>query len=168
MLTSPATCTGRPAAEPRSTTVTDHLVGQVVRACAEPGSRAERARQVVDLIRRGTGHRWVGVYSVAGGTVVLEAWSGPAPPAYPEFPADRGLTGAAIAARDVVASNDVATDPRYLTNSDTTGSELIAPVLAGSLVVGTIDLESDRVGAFSDADAALARRLAAAAAPLWG
>jgi putative methionine-R-sulfoxide reductase with GAF domain len=143
------------------------LVGEVARACAAPGARAERSQEVADLIRRGTGHRWVGVYSVAGGTVALEAWSGPAPPAYPEFPADRGLTGAAIAARDVVLSNDVTTDPRYLTNSATTGSELIAPVLAGSRVVGTIDLESDRLGTFAEADADLARRLAATVAPLW-
>jgi len=147
--------------------MTDDLVNQVARACTEPGSRSERCERVADLIRRGTGHRWVGVYSVAGGTVALEAWSGPAPPAYPQFPSDRGLTGAAIVARDVVLSNDVTTDRRYLTNSATTGCELIAPVLVGSRVVGTIDLESDQVGAFSEADADLARRLAAAVAPLW-
>jgi GAF domain-containing protein len=147
--------------------VTDDVVDRVARICAEPGSRSDRAQRVADRIRHGTGHRWVGVYSVAGGVVTLAAWSGPAPPAYPEFPADRGLTGAAIAARDVVVSNDVAADPRYLTNSETTGSELIAPVLAGSEVVGTIDLESDRLGAFSEADADLARRLAAAVARLW-
>jgi putative methionine-R-sulfoxide reductase with GAF domain len=104
---------------------------------------------------------------VARGTVTLEAFSGPAPPAHPRFPADRGLTGTAIAARDAVVSNDVATDPRYLTNSDTTGSELIAPVLTGAGVVGTLDLESDRTGAFSDRDADAARTLAAALAPLW-
>ena len=147
--------------------MTDDIVARVARVCAGGGSLTDRAREAAVTIRRATGHRWVGLYSVVEGTVALEAWSGPAPPAYPEFPADQGLTGAAIVARDVVVSNDVATDPRYLTNSETTGSELIAPVLAGSLVLGTLDLESDRVGAFSDADADLARRLAAAVAPLW-
>jgi GAF domain-containing protein len=148
--------------------MTDDLADQVARLCAGSGPRADKTRRLADVIRHGTGHRWVGVYSVAGGTVVLEAWSGPAPPAHPEFPADRGLTGAAVATRGVVVSNDVSADPRYLTNSATTGSELIAPVVAGSEVVGTIDLESERVGAFSDADVALARRLATAIAPLWG
>jgi GAF domain-containing protein len=143
------------------------LLDGVARVCAGSGTRAERARRVADLVRRGTGHRWVGIYSVVRGTVVLEAWSGPAPPAYPEFPADRGLTGAAIATGDVVVSNDVAADPRYLTNADTTGSELIAPVRAGGRVVGTVDLESHLTGAFTDADADLARRLAAVLAPLW-
>jgi putative methionine-R-sulfoxide reductase with GAF domain len=143
------------------------LVDQVRRVCAGPGTRTDRAHQVADLIRRGTGFRWVGIYAVARGTVALQAWSGPAPPAFPEFPADRGLTGAAVAACDVVISNDVATDPRYLTNSDTTGSELIAPVRAGAGVVGTLDVESDLTGAFTDADADLARRLAAVLAPLW-
>jgi putative methionine-R-sulfoxide reductase with GAF domain len=143
------------------------LVDHVARICAGSGTRAERAHLVAELVRRGTGHRWVGIYSVVRETVVLEAWSGPAPPAFPQFPADRGLTGGAIATGDVVISNDVATDPRYLTNADTTGSELIAPVRAGCRVVGTVDLESDRTGAFADADADLARRLAAAVAPLW-
>ena len=147
--------------------MTDEPVGDIVRVCADCGSRNEKAQRIADLISESTGHRWVGVYSVARGTVALEAWSGPAPPAYPEFPEDQGLTGAAIAARDVVLSNDVTTDPRYPTNCATTGSGLIAPVLAGSQVVATIDLESDRLGAFSEADAGLARRLAATAAPLW-
>jgi putative methionine-R-sulfoxide reductase with GAF domain len=143
------------------------LVDQVRRVCTGPGSRADRARRVADVVRRGTGFRWVGVYAVARGTVVLQAWSGPAPPAYPEFPADQGLTGAAIAAGDVVVSNDVGTDPRYLTNSATTGSELIAPVRTGGEVIGTLDVESERTGAFADAHADLARRLAATLALLW-
>jgi putative methionine-R-sulfoxide reductase with GAF domain len=147
--------------------MTHDLVERVAHVSGGPGSRAHRALLAADLIRRETGHRWVGIYSVARGTVVLQAWSGPAAPAYPEFPADRGLTGAAIAARDVVVSNDVAADPRYLTNSETTGSELIAPVLAATRVIGAVDLESDRTGAFSEADVDLARRLATAVASLW-
>ena len=39
-----------------------------------------------------TGRRWVGVYEVTPTEVVNLAWSGPAPPAHPTFPAAQGLT----------------------------------------------------------------------------
>jgi putative methionine-R-sulfoxide reductase with GAF domain len=70
----------------------------------------------------------VGIYTVAAGTVSNEAWSGTGPPAHPTFPATEGLTAHAIAARAVALSNDVAADPRYLTNQADTGSELIIPI----------------------------------------
>ena len=88
-----------------------------------------RAGRAAERICAGTGRRWVGIYRVTGREVRNLGWSGPAPPAYPTFPADQGLTGAAIRSGSTVVSNDVATDPRYLTNQDTTGSELIVPIL---------------------------------------
>jgi putative methionine-R-sulfoxide reductase with GAF domain len=90
------------------------------------------------------------------------AWSGPAAPAYLRFPADRGLTGAAIESRGPVVSNDVAQDPRYLTALDSTGSELIAPVVVDGRVVGTLDVEDGRTDAFDREDEALFVELAGA------
>jgi putative methionine-R-sulfoxide reductase with GAF domain len=112
----------------------------------------QRAQRIADLVRVRTGRRWVGIYRVEGGEVVNLAWSGPAAPAYPRFPSDRGLTGAAIASRAPIVSNDVANDPRYLTALASTGSELIAPVLVEERVVGTLDVEDERTGAFGDDD----------------
>jgi putative methionine-R-sulfoxide reductase with GAF domain len=144
------------------------LAHEVARLAAGAGTPAERARRIADAVRVAGGYRWVGLYSVDDAAVTVLAWSGPAMPAYPTFRRDRGLTGGAIAAGDVVVCNDVTGDPRYLTTMDSTGSELIAPVAVDGRVVGTIDIDSDRTGAFADADAELARRLATALAPLWG
>jgi L-methionine (R)-S-oxide reductase len=126
----------------------------------------ERAQRIADLVRTNTGRRWVGVYRVSSEVVNL-AWSGPAPPAYPSFPASRGLTGAAIASRSSVVSNDVASDSRYLTALQSTGSELIVPVLADRRVVGTLDVEDERIGAFDDDDQKLFEQLAHALAGLY-
>lgn len=145
----------------------DQLVDEVARISGGPGGRAQRAQRVVDLVRTRSGYRWVGVYTVDASSVSVDAYSGPGAPAFPSFPRDRGLSGAAVAARDVVVSNDVAHDPRYLTNMESTGSELIAPVVASGDVVGTLDIESDRTDAFTDTDVELARRLAAALVALW-
>jgi GAF domain-containing protein len=141
---------------------------EAVRAAAEQRlPRDERAQQIADLIRAATGCRWVGVYAVTPAEVVNLAWSGPAPPAHPRFPAERGLTGAAISAGETVVSNDVARDPRYLTALASTGSEMIVPVIAGERVVGTLDVEDENADAFSDDDRRLFERVAREMEPLY-
>jgi L-methionine (R)-S-oxide reductase len=129
--------------------------------------RAERAQQVADAVRAATGQRWVGVYAVEGGEVVNMAWSGPGPPAHPRFSVRSGLTGAAIEGRSTIVSNDVAADPRYLRTLETTGSEIIVPVIADARVVGTLDVESARTGAFSEDDRGALERIAAELPPLY-
>lgn len=117
---------------------------------ATTGSVEERAAGAAHLIRERTGHRWVGIYRVTDTDVRNLAWSGPAGPAYPNFPIEQGLTGAAIRSAASVLSNDVANDPRYLTNQTTTGSELIVPILADGQVVGTLDVEDATTNAFDE------------------
>jgi GAF domain-containing protein len=140
---------------------------RVRREASAAGTIEERAQRIADLVREVTGRRWVGVYRVSGEDVVNLAWSGPAAPAYPTFPVTRGLTGAAITTRATVLSNDVANDPRYLTALASTGSELIVPVLVAERVVGTLDVEDERVEAFSDVDRKMFEDAAAALVPLY-
>ena len=125
------------------------------------------AAGLADLIRRESGRRWVGIYRVGGGEVVNLAWSGPAAPAHPRFPVGQGLTGVAIASRATVCSNDVAADPRYLTNQTTTGSELIVPVIFAGEVVGTLDAEDPETNAFGAVDKVFFEEIAAALSPLY-
>jgi L-methionine (R)-S-oxide reductase len=129
--------------------------------------RSIRAQGVADAVRAATGHRWVGVYAVEDDQVVNLAWSGPGPPAHPRFSVGAGLTGAAIEARNTVLSNDVANDARYLTALETTGSEMIVPVVTGGRVVGTLDVESDRTGAFGNEDRAELESVARELLPLY-
>ena len=60
-----------------------------------------------------------------------------------------------------------ANDRRYLTNQESTGSELIVPVLDGGAVVGTLDIEDERTGAFTADDQALFEDLADALRALY-
>jgi L-methionine (R)-S-oxide reductase len=117
--------------------------------------RAATAVLIAEAIRTAGSYRWVGLYDVMPDEIAVIAYSGPAPPAYPTFSASKGLSGEAVRSRRTVVSNDVAQDARYLTNLETTGSEMIVPILApDGRVVGTIDVESDKLDAFSDLDAA--------------
>lgn len=143
------------------------LVEEVLRETRGGAPAAERAQRIADLVRERTGRRWVGIYRVTAEEVRNLAWSGVAAPAHPDFPIGRGLTGAAIRGRSVVVSNDVANDARYLANQASTGSELIAPVLAGGEVVGTLDVEDPSTNAFDERDRAFYERLAAALVDLF-
>ncbi len=144
------------------------LVIERVRRAAEAACSIEdAAADLADLIRTVSGRRWVGLYHVTTTDVVNLARSGPAPPAHPVFPANRGLTGAAIAARAAVCSNDVARDPRYLTNQPTTGSELIVPLMLDGNVVGTLDIEEAYPNAFTPEDQKLFEAIARILSPLY-
>lgn len=146
----------------------DVALAEEVRAEAEADAPLEqRAQRIADLVRTRTGRRWVGVYRVDAAEVVNLAWSGPAAPAYPRLRADRGLTSAAIESHATVVSNDVANDPRYLTALDSTGAEMIVPVIMGGQVVGTLDIEDERTDAFDRKDQALFEQLAEALTSLY-
>jgi GAF domain-containing protein len=125
------------------------------------------AAAAAGLIRAHSGVRWVGIYTVADGEVVNEAWDGPGPPAHPTFAADQGLTSHAIRTAASVVSNDVANDPRYLTNQTDSGSELIVPIVVDGAVVGTLDIESDVVGAFDAQRVTWFEQLAGPLGALW-
>ena len=130
--------------------------------------REEKAGRIADAIRLSGSYRWVGVYDVSETEIANLAWSGPGPPAHPRFPADRGLSGEAVATRRTVVCNDVLNDPRYLVALGDTRSEIIVPVRSVSgAVVGTLDVEAAREDAFSDADREFLEECASAAAGLW-
>jgi putative methionine-R-sulfoxide reductase with GAF domain len=130
--------------------------------------RAPRARQIADAIRALGPYRWVGVYDVSAELVSIIAWSGPGAPAYPTFPVTKRLTSLAIQQKATVVVGDVRSDPRYLTAFGRL-SEIIIPILdpRDQVVAGTIDVESERANAFSNADRKNLEECARAALALW-
>ena len=65
-------------------------------------------------------------------------------------PLGKGITGAAAESREVVRVHDTAKDPRYIASHPDIRSEVAVPLIVQDKVVGVMDLESDRVGYFSD------------------
>ncbi|MGH9240207.1 MAG: GAF domain-containing protein [Vicinamibacterales bacterium] len=90
-----------------------------------------------------------------------------AAPAFPAFPRRHGLNGAAVVEQRPIVINDVRNDSRYLTTFGTTLAEAIVPVQLRETIVGTVDVESDRVDAFTAEDVLFLQRCAQALAPLW-
>jgi sigma-B regulation protein RsbU (phosphoserine phosphatase) len=65
-------------------------------------------------------------------------------------PLGKGITGAAAESRGVVRVDDTAKDPRYIASHADIRSEVAVPLTVQDRVVGVMDLESDRVGHFTD------------------
>jgi L-methionine (R)-S-oxide reductase len=146
-----------------------HLLAEISRVLQSNNDREEMAARVAEAIWRAGDYRWVGVYEVTEDEIANVAFNGPGAPVYPRFPITQGLSGAAVASGETVFAGDVAEDPRYLTAFGSTRSEIIVPVVDGakSKVVGTIDVESDKKDAFSEADRAALERCAVAVASLF-
>ncbi|MFL6415294.1 MAG: SpoIIE family protein phosphatase [Bryobacteraceae bacterium] len=66
------------------------------------------------------------------------------------IPLGKGVTGAAFQARQVVRVADVTRDPRYIASHSDVLSEVAVPLVLRDRVVGVMDLESARLGFFTD------------------
>jgi L-methionine (R)-S-oxide reductase len=149
--------------------VMNNTLNQILMTAAGSDDRAVKAKRLAELVQKLGEYRWVGIYDVGPETVSIVGWSGPSAPAYPSFPATKGLTGSAIESKKAVVVGDVRNDPRYLTAFDSTLSEMIVPVLhpGDGRVVGTVDVESERADAFTARDREMIEQCAQAALPLW-
>src|SRR4029453_1674306 len=131
--------------------------------------RPAKARQAADLIRAARSYHWVGLYDVTPTEITAIGWTGSDAPTFPTFPRTQGLNGAAVAARLPVIVQDVTRDERYLTTFGATRREAVCPVkeTEGDQIVGTIDVESDRINAFRVEDEVFLQNCALALAELW-
>jgi sigma-B regulation protein RsbU (phosphoserine phosphatase) len=66
------------------------------------------------------------------------------------IPLGKGVTGAAFETRQVVRVADVTRDPRYIVSHSDVLSEVAVPLILRDRVVGVMDLESVRLGFFTD------------------
>jgi phosphoserine phosphatase RsbU/P len=66
------------------------------------------------------------------------------------IPLGKGITGAAATSREVVRVHDTTKDPRYIASHPDIRSEVAVPLVVQDRVVGVMDLESERVGFFTD------------------
>jgi putative methionine-R-sulfoxide reductase with GAF domain len=131
-------------------------------------TRQTKAQRAAAVICRAGGYRWVGLYDVGQTDIAVIAWHGPSAPTHPQFSRSHGLNGAAVASGSPVVVQDISMDPRYLTTIGGTQAEMIIPVKANDeRVVGTIDVESECVNAFTESDIALLMKCAEVLGQLW-
>lgn len=104
-----------------------------------------------------TGFYWLDPHDPQ--TLVLGAFIGEPTP-HVRIPVTQGICGAAVASGETVVVDDVHSDPRYLSCSIKTKSEIVVPIYARGKVVGEIDIDSHAAAAFAEIDRAFLQEVA--------
>ena len=105
---------------------------------------------VTAAIRQTFGFFWVGFYLVDGDELVLGPFQGDI--ACTRIARGRGVCGTAWqqAAAQLVA--DVDTFPGHIACSSAARSEVVVPIVRNGVVLGVLDIDSDRLDDFSEVD----------------
>ena len=74
---------------------------------------------------------------------------------------NQGICGAAASAGKTIVVEDVNSDPRYLSCSLETKSEIVVPVFVNGKVAGELDIDSHSLAAFGAEDLELCQHAAA-------
>jgi len=123
-------------------------------AASASSSQGLQQEVVTTISARLRYYDWVGFYMLDDadpGVLVLGPFAGEPTP-HVRIPVAQGICGAAVAARSTIVVDDVLADPRYLSCSINTRSEIVAPILVSGQVVGEIDVDSHTAAAFTSAD----------------
>lgn len=133
--------------------------------------RAAAAAQSLDLLQKETvqaiagelpHYNWVGFYMLDPldpETLVLGPFVGEPTP-HVRIPIHQGICGAAVASGQTIVVDDVNADPRYLSCSIRTRSEIVTPIWADGKVIGELDIDSHATAAFADADRSFLEQVA--------
>ena len=110
-------------------------------------------------------YNWVGFYMIERPTegdpvLVLGPYIG-APTTHTRIPLNAGICGAAASSGNTLIVDDVASDPRYLSCSIETKSEIVVPIRVHGEVVGELDIDSHSPAAFTSEDRSLCELAAA-------
>ncbi|MCJ7549907.1 MAG: GAF domain-containing protein [Anaerolineae bacterium] len=111
---------------------------------------------------------WVGFYLVdpdAEAELILGPYVG-APTEHTRIPFGKGICGQAAATESTFIVQDVTQETNYLSCSPNVRSEIVVPILKGSVVVGELDIDSHALAPFTDQDQAFLDALCVRVAPL--
>jgi L-methionine (R)-S-oxide reductase len=123
-------------------------------AAASPSLESLQTGIAAAMAQRLPHFSWTGFYMLDpedAQMLVLGPFVG-APTPHVRIPVTQGICGAAVASGETVIVDDVAADPRYLSCSIDTRSEIVVPIYARDSVAGEIDIDSHDPAAFTDAD----------------
>jgi GAF domain-containing protein len=141
-------------------TETRHRIEQLRQALGQAllagDTREQRLHEVAEVLTERFGASRCILGRVDGETATAVAGVGLGIAGIPQFaslPAGRGIVGRAVRTGATQLVDDVLRDPDYYAASALTRSELVSPVLRNGRPALMLNLESNRVGAFTAEDA---------------
>ena len=147
------------------------LIEDIKHAIAQAPDGLSAMRETVTMLKARLPHyTWAGIYLLEGEELVLGPYLGKPSP-HTRIPLGRGICGAAATERATIVGDDVNSDPRYLTCSIETRSEIVVPIIVAEgsgkdsgRVLGELDIDSDQPAAFGPPDRELLEAVASALA----
>lgn len=127
-----------------------------IRGAQAPGAPLS---EVAKLLKGSRKYFAVTIYLSAGDRLVRAASAGPASRCQ-SMRVGEGNVGEAARTRASKIVPDVSRDPQYVKVFPETRSELVMPIKIATRVIGVMDVESDRLGAFSYKDRVLLQKVA--------
>ena len=131
------------------------LLAHIRELAAAASTMEALERGIVEAIAARLPHyNWTGFYWLDPGDaemLVLGAYVGEPTP-HVRISVSQGICGAAAASGETVVVDDVNADPRYLSCSIRTKSEIVVPIRAHGKIVGEIDIDSHTPAAFTEID----------------
>ena len=106
-------------------------------------------------------YSWVGIYIVKDNNLILGPWKGRQSTEHNKIPIGKGICGFAAKTGKTELINNVNTDKRYLACFISTKSEIVVPIKRNDIVIGEIDIDSDKKDGFNQKDYIFLESLAA-------
>jgi GAF domain-containing protein len=128
----------------------------IIRALQGAFCRDVSRQELLELAARkiraaGSPYTGVYMYMLHGDTLVLEAFDG-RPTEHTEIPVGEGMCGKAVAERQDINIPDVSEAEGYLACSIETKSELVVLIRRHDEILGQIDIDSDVLDPFTEAE----------------
>jgi len=128
------------------------IIKQIDELVQSKKEREDVLRETVKVLKENYEHyNWVGIYLLKGDELVLGSYLGKPSP-HTRIRLNKGICGAAAGQKKTVNIPDVNSDPRYLACSLETRSEIVIPIMRGEQVFGEVDIDSNKLSAFTKED----------------
>jgi len=128
------------------------LLPQVEALIAHEPDQIARMANLCAVLHEIPSFFWVGFYFVKDQQLVLGPFQGPV--ACSRFGIDQGVCGAAVRNKDIMIVPNVDEFPGHIACSELSKSEIVIPVYsADQIVTAVLDIDSTRIGDFTDTDA---------------
>ncbi|NUO64588.1 MAG: GAF domain-containing protein [Gemmatimonadaceae bacterium] len=115
---------------------------------------------IAALLHHGFGHLWTGFYRVVEPDRLLRVGPYQGTLGCLDIEFGKGVCGTAAATRQTVLVEDVNEFPGHITCDARSRSEIVVPVFDGARrLIAVLDIDSDRLAAFDEADRAALERL---------
>ena len=116
-------------------------------------SSNNKLQDIVDLLYRSFNkYNWIGIYLIENDSLILGPCKGKKATEHIKIPIGQGICGSAAKTGKTELINNVKKDNRYLSCFVTTKSEIVVPIKRNDIVIGEIDIDSDKKDAFNDRD----------------